>query len=548
MGQRRYADGAEKQRHYRRREKAKTLEEDGAFAYTGRRWVDTYTIGEPHPYLPELIPEVKIVPPVWRQIIDWANYFDLEGRPFIETKAQTEWIRTLHAYQFVLLNAPRGHGKTYTATYLLPIYYVCEVPNISILAISASKDLAGDYSDAIRGTFEQNDKLRAFYGSFNEGIDEYGKVQKAKKWATQAWTVPHRTIVKKEPTLQVAGVGSSIIGKHPDLIITDDLVQMEEEWSISSARKREKWFKTVVKPMITPELFGSQGEGSESKIWVLGTRKAPQDIYQVIKEMEIFYCKSYRAINQYPTSWNYVYDEESVLVGVDKIKGSYDILMPEVWSIELLLKEERAIGKRIFSSEYQNNPVSEEGDVFKWEDVRFWMRLSDEAKKGMQIYQWLDSALGEKGRSWSVLLTLGVYKNQFYILDIERAHWGFNQNIRAMERGYAKHHPLYNGTEAIMFQATIAQQVKAQTTLPLVTRGQEDLRHLKKIDRIKSIDVHFENHRVLINPNLKEFENFKMELLGFPNYETNDILDALEGAIWLYHNKRATQPTILFYD
>ena len=533
---------SEKQKKYHDRKERRLLEEESAFAYTGRHWVDTYIIGEPHEYLPEDYPIVEKIPPKWQQVVDWAKYF-MDWR---YVKVQVEWIRNFHAHEHVLLNAPRGHGKTHIATLILPIYYVCEYRDIAVLVLSASKDLSGDYSDAIRKTFEMNDKIRAFYGCYDKGVTETGEVVRADKWSTHSWTVAHRTMPRKEPTLQVAGVGSSIIGKHPDLIISDDLIQMEETWSDAKARKREKWFKTVVKPMAMPEI----GDREATKIWVLGTRKARDDIYQKIIEMEIFYCKTYKAILKRPKSFEYKYkkmkDGQRILIGAKNIKGRHRILAPELWTISRLLKEERAIGKRIFSSEYQNEPVPDTGEVFDWDDVQFWHELPIAMNKIIK-YQWLDSALSEKGKrgrgSYSVIMTVGVYQHRFYILDIKRGRWGFNKNINEMENEYERYkNVVYTGTEAVMFQSIIAQNIINETTLPLVTRGQEHLRHMDKDTRIRQLDVHFENSKIFINPNLKEFDNFKFELLAYPNYPTNDILDALEGVIWLFQHKRPKRP------
>lgn len=528
------------------------MAEDGAFAYTGRQWIDTYVVGEPHPLLPDIYPVVTFIPPEWRRIADWALHFMVPD--FVPTKIQVEWIRQFLAHQYVMLNAPRGHGKTYVATLMLPIYFVCEYPDIAVLVISASKELAGDYSDAIRKTFESNEHLRAFYGAFDVGVTVEGKIARASKWGTQHWAVPHRTYARKEPTLQIAGVGSKIIGKHPDIIISDDLVQVQETWAPAQERKRETWFKRVIKPMTMPGF----GDREETRIWVLGTRKDPNDIYQKIIDMEIFYCRSYQAILERPKNDDYTFTYETkggkrILTGVEIHDKKFDkkksILMPELWTIERLLIEERAIGKRVFSSEYQNNPIPDEGNVFKLDDLRYWHELPVPMEK-MIKYQWLDSALSEKGKGsgFSVILTLGVHHNNFYIIDIERGQWGFAQNKRNFERAYDKYTNIpYTGTEAIMFQSIIAQDLLKTTTLPLVTRGQEHLKHIgDKNTRIRQLDVHFENNRIYINPNLKEFENFKMELLGFPFYEFNDIIDALEGAIWLYHFKRPKTPEFVF--
>ena len=537
---------AVKQKKYHDKKERKSLEEESSFAYTGRHWIDTYVIGEPHPYLPEEYPIVKSIPAKWKQVVDWATYF-MEWQ-FV--KVQTEWIRNFHSAEHVLLNAPRGHGKTHIATLILPIYYVCEEPDIAVLVLSASKDLSGDYSDAIRKTFEMNDKIRAFYGCFDKGVTESGEVVRASKWSTHSWTVHHRTLARKEPTLQVAGVGSSIIGKHPDLIISDDLIQMEETWSDAKAKKREKWFKTVVKPMAMPEI----GTREATKIWVLGTRKARDDIYKKIQEMEIFYCKTYKAILKRPKHFEYKYkkmpDGQDMLIGIKNIRGASKILAPEIWGIEKLLVEEKAIGKKIFSSEYQNEPVPDVGEVFDWDDVQLWHQLPVPITQIIK-YQWLDSALSEKGRktgrgSYSVIMTLGVHDNKFYILDIQRGRWGFNRNIDEMRNAYDKYkNVVYTGTESVMFQSMLAQRLKDETLLPLVTRGQEHLRHMNKDTRIRQLDVHFENKRIFINKDLKEFENFKYELLAYPEYQSNDILDALEGAIWLFQHKKPSRPDFI---
>lgn len=115
---------------------------------------------------------------------------------------------------------PRGTGKTTLGTVASAIQESCRNPNIAILIANERQETADGFLRAIKTQFETNDLLRAL---FPEVIPpDFGETT----WAISKATLK-RTSRRPEPTFTTIGVGGTVTGTHPDIIIVDDPVSKE---------------------------------------------------------------------------------------------------------------------------------------------------------------------------------------------------------------------------------------------------------------------------------------------------------------------------------
>jgi len=149
-----------------------------------------------------------------------------------------EWLEAFDTHKFIVLLAPRGHGKTsITGSYI--IWRIARNRKIRILIVTINQDKANDMMSFIQSHLTRNTKLIELFGEF-KGYHEWTRNQIRVKQTSDV-------DFQKDATLRVLGVNSSIISAHYDLIILDDIT--DEDNSKTEARRKalENWYdRTLV--------------------------------------------------------------------------------------------------------------------------------------------------------------------------------------------------------------------------------------------------------------------------------------------------------------
>jgi hypothetical protein len=253
-------------------------------------------------------------------------------------------------------------------SYESPLWHICYVDNVRILAASKSENLAEKYLGAIKRTIETNEKILRDFGDLTENINPVDgrKLEGGKGtggWAKNQLFCRRTNHSLKDGTVESIGWGSSITGSRFDLIILDDPI---EESDCRTERGRKKQIETL---HVLEELLEPDG-----KFHVIGTRKHYSDLYSYIIDNPRWSYTIDRAIIKYPERYDYVYVTDEVTgkeIAVDVIipEGvDYEVLWPEKWSIkDLLLKKHGSLPMH-FARDIQNEVISDESSVFP-EDV-----------------------------------------------------------------------------------------------------------------------------------------------------------------------------------
>lgn len=124
--------------------------------------------------------------------------------------------------------------------------------------MNAKTENAENFLSEIRGHFESNQLLRRYYGDFV-----------GKKWNEGEIIVLKRTKVLKDPTVYCAGVGASVVSRHVDLVIADDVVNETNTTTRDQIEKVKDWWRLVQ----------SCGDGPETEWRIVGTRYHFDDLY-----------------------------------------------------------------------------------------------------------------------------------------------------------------------------------------------------------------------------------------------------------------------------
>jgi hypothetical protein len=168
-------------------------------------------------------------------------------------------------------NTPPDHAKTHTISISYAVWRIVKNPNIRILIISKTQDLAKDILTAIK------DRLDSRVPMFEELKRDFGPVEgyeaNSAEWRQDRIRLNTDLLTsgEKDPTVQAKGIGQQIYGKRADLIIMDDCI---DGTNVHEFEKQIRWTHKEVQSRLV----------DGGTLLIIGTRMASQDFYREIMQ------------------------------------------------------------------------------------------------------------------------------------------------------------------------------------------------------------------------------------------------------------------------
>lgn len=457
------------------------------------------------------------------------KYLDMRTVPH-----QRQWFRDIVQFlkedrYFQLWLAPRGSRKTTSICYVLPLWLILKNPNVRILILGKNSFQASKTLIMIKNELETNERIRADFGEL-----------KGDKWTDKALTVK-RLDNKRDPTITADGIDGATTGGHFDYIILDDIIDTDNSRTDTMKEYIRDYFYGTVKPM----------RDSHTKVFVVGTRKAPFDIYDTMIKDPVFDVRIFTAITKMPDNWinrfEYVYGEDQKLIDVNIYDESeWDVLFPEEWPIKRLL-EDRLSDPVTFDRERMNDIAGMVGNFLKYDWLKFYLPYKEgdaetaPPENKLIIFHGVDPAIAESETAdYFGFARVGVnpLNGLIYVLSLHHERLDFASQIEFITRFGNADAPMAIAIETDGYQAVLKQRLMDLTVLPVIeapSKGKD------KATRMYALQPNLINGRVLFpgqrlpngeityHDNISEF--LKQEYLAFPNSEHDDRLDALEKAI-----------------
>lgn len=384
--------------------------------------------------------------------------------------------------------APRGMGKSTIGDVSYSISKIILDRNIRILIVSNTITQSQAFIREISNQLKRNETLINLFGSFDGDNNQ--------KWSESELTVSGRTSLKKESTLTALGANGSVISKHFDCIICDDIVDFENARTELQRKKLSEWYRTALLPTLEP------GAG---ELHILGTRYHPNDLYQDMIDSGLYQVQVQSAINDDASLW------------------------PEKFTLEDLQLKKSELGSLIFNLQYQNDiTLAKQGHIFRYE----WMQFYDIAPANLKIYQGCDLAISDKETAdYFVLITIGVDPNgNVYVLDLYRDRLSFKAQQEVIRLKAQQWQPVSIGIEINQYQRALAQELIRTTQLPI-----KELSTVKdKVTRAQVRSSLFENKKVFLR---KDMAAMVDELCLFPDAAHDDTFDAFDFAVTVSENR-----------
>ena len=148
-----------------------------------------------------------------------------------------------------LICLPRGCLKSSIACVGFPIWLLINNPNLRILIDSELYTNSKTFLREIRSHLE-NPRLTEIFGQF-----------RGNPWSESEITILQRTLMKKEASITVGGIGTTKVGQHYDVVIMDDMNSPKNSTTIEQAEKvisHYRYNMSILDPGGTLVLIGTR--------------------------------------------------------------------------------------------------------------------------------------------------------------------------------------------------------------------------------------------------------------------------------------------------
>jgi predicted phage terminase large subunit-like protein len=379
--------------------------------------------------------------------------------------------------------------------------------NLRILLANAVGSRAFDFAKEIDGHIVRNALFRRCYGA----LESHGE------WTGSQKTIATRTVIHKEPTLQVTGKGSQMTSAHYDVAIFDDLVNEKDRDSRTERKKTIEWLKDA------RSLVHQDG-----LVLLMGTRWHTEDLYDyVMGELNPELISAGEQPYTVVSEGCYLDDGETPRFPTILSKAVLD-----------LLKIEK--GYFGFSSQYLNAPRAPESQVFVEGELEYYDPATAPPVSGLQFYGFCDPSLGRTATAdFSAIVTIAQDKAG------NRYLWEADVKLRpveALKEAVVRHIASYPyaafGFEDNGFQDEVRKDIEKilkQKNKPFRLKC---ITHTgDKFARIQSREAEFK--ALLYREDWRNaYPEFMRQLFAFPDTTSHDDgPDAAEGCLEIMGNR-----------
>ncbi len=403
--------------------------------------------------------------------------------------------------------APR-YLKSMVVTIAFTAWALGHNPRLKIMCISYSKELARTHALAFRQSVE-SDWYRALFPRLqvrarNQRIMELTTTEGGYRFASS--------------------VDGSVLGRGADIIIIDDPMKVQDALSEAGRRKAQEFFRNTG--------YSRLNDKRRGRIVVVGQRLHVDDLIGHIESLDSWTKLSIPAIETADRLYRVGLDPRDVY-----LRRAGAPLHPARESHEELDRIRRNLGSMMYSAQYQQQPVPQEGAVIK----RSWLRFYDTRPEtfDLVVISWDTASTLEETSDFSVGTVWGLKDNSFFLLEVVRERL----ETPDLRRKVLEIHQRWDATTTVIEDSDIGralvQELRRSNRLrPLLRKPRFD-----KQARLLMQSARFEAGEVLLPREAPWLAVYLEELLSFPNARHDDQVDSTSQALdWLSIKRAQTRP------
>jgi len=416
----------------------------------------------------------------------------IEGSHHVKVAEQFEKL-AVNPGSRIIVNMPPRHTKSEFASYLLPAWLIGKNPELKIIQTTHTAELAVRFGRKVRNLMEMD-----IYREVFPEVDLRADSKAAGRWETG-----------QGGEYYAAGVGGAITGRGADLLIIDDPHSEQDALSESAMENAYEWYTSGPRQRLQPG----------GSIVVVMTRWSLKDLTgKLIKS---------QASDVMSDQWD--------LVEFPAILPSGNVLWPEFWNKDELLRVKASLSLSKWNAQWQQNPTAEEGAIIKKE---LWNKLEKESIPPVSyIMQSYDTAFSKKETAdYSAITTWGVFQPEeggaenIILMDAKRGRWDFPElKSHALEE-YKYWEPDMVLVEAKASGMPLTDELRTMG-IPVVnytpSKGKD------KHTRMHMVAPIFESGKVWA-PDKRFSEEVIDECAAFPNGDHDDYCDSMSMALIRY--------------
>jgi predicted phage terminase large subunit-like protein len=314
-------------------------------------------------------------------------------------------------------------------------------------------------------------------------------------------------------------VGGTLTGRGGNLIIIDD--PMKPQDSESTRQSVLQWFGNT--------LLSRLDNKATDAIIVVMQRLHPDDLVGYLIEQGGWTHLNLPAVAEV---------DEWILLGGGRLhhRRIGDVLHPQREPQAVLDELKRTMGSLAFAAQYQQQPVPIEGNLIKWSWFQFYDEQPELLPGDRIIVSW-DTAMSSKElANYSACVVLHVRGGTVYVRDVFRARLDFpdlRKKVIEMHwcwRRVTSNYALF--VEKKGSGMSLVQDLRQHDIYAIGIEPEGD-----KIMRMSEQTARIEAGSVFLPRQAPWLDDFRREVLAFPNGGYNDQVDALSQGL-----KRAFVP------
>jgi predicted phage terminase large subunit-like protein len=399
-----------------------------------------------------------------------------------------------------MITLPPRSLKSICASVALPAWILGHNPSLQIICISHSQDLADNLSLSCRSIMEE-----AWY----KAVFPQTRVNPLKNTLSDYITTQHGGRL-------ATSVGGSLTGRGGDVIIVDDFHKADDPLSDAKRKSAIDWYSNTV-----PSRLNNKETGV---IIVVQQRLHEADLVGVLEKQGKWAHLNLPAIAEM---------DEDIPIGPKqchkRTKG--DLLHPERESATTLDDIRSSLGSITFSAQYQQTPVSLDGNIIKMAWLNTFTGKLYRYNHHFLVQSWDTANTTSQSSDYSVCTTWLVAEKGCYLVDVFRDKLEYPDLLAKVYELDDHWKPDLVLVEQCPGSQALIQTVQKERGTIRYLRYRPDtdktVRLLKELPTIESGLVHIPEDRPF-------FASYINELKAFPNGINDDQVDSTTMFLFWY--------------
>ncbi len=311
----------------------------------------------------------------------------------------------------LIINVPPRHGKSISASVAFAAWLLGRNPSERVVGISYGSEVAMKFARDTKRVMESDWYRRAFPQT---------------RFSARAATHDFQTT--KRGGRFTTSIDGAITGLGGDIFLIDDPNQASDARSAVSRQAVIDWYGGT--------LLSRLNNAREGVMIVIQQRIHADDLtgYLLSTEGEAWHHLNLPAIATC---------DERIAIGLcrfhDRRVGN--ILDPSRETLETLEQKRRGMTSQVFSAQYQQDPVPEDGELIRWSTFRRYTRAPNFEAGDRIVQSWDTASKAGELNDFSVCTTWLIKDRDYYLLDVWRGRVTFPDLKRQVYALNERHGP-----------------------------------------------------------------------------------------------------------